>query len=103
MDEPTAVRLPRAGQRFQNLHQSNLARQVTLFCRSLRGCVVLTRRLSSNFLKTVSSDLIPDRGARRPTMRDVAAVAGVSLATVSRVVNSSGGVRPDLAEKVNAA
>jgi LacI family transcriptional regulator len=54
-------------------------------------------------LKTVSSELTPDRGARRPTMRDVAAVAGVSLATVSRVVNGSGGVRPDLAEKVHAA
>jgi LacI family transcriptional regulator len=42
-------------------------------------------------------------GQRRPTMRDVAAVAGVSLSTVSRVVNGSPPVRPDLAEKVERA
>ena len=41
--------------------------------------------------------------ARRPTMKDVAAVAGVSLATVSRVVNGSADVRADLAERVNDA
>jgi LacI family transcriptional regulator len=40
---------------------------------------------------------------RRPTMHDVAAVAGVSLSTVSRVVNGHGGVREDLAERVRAA
>jgi LacI family transcriptional regulator, galactose operon repressor len=40
---------------------------------------------------------------RRPTMRDVAAVAGVSLSTVSRVVNGSPPVRADLAEKVQRA
>jgi LacI family transcriptional regulator len=39
----------------------------------------------------------------RPTMRDVARHAGVSLKTVSRVVNGEVGVRPDTAEKVNAA
>jgi LacI family transcriptional regulator len=36
-------------------------------------------------------------------MHDVAAVAGVSLSTVSRVVNGHGGVREDLAERVRAA
>jgi LacI family transcriptional regulator len=36
-------------------------------------------------------------------MKEVAALAGVSLATVSRVVNSDGKVRPDLAEKVREA
>jgi LacI family transcriptional regulator len=41
--------------------------------------------------------------ARRPTMRDVAAVAGVSLSTVSRVVNGHGAVRADLAERVRNA
>jgi LacI family transcriptional regulator len=41
--------------------------------------------------------------ARRPTMKEVAAVAGVSLSTVSRVVNGGPSVRPDLAEKVHAA
>jgi LacI family transcriptional regulator len=41
--------------------------------------------------------------ARRPTMHDVAAVAGVSLSTVSRVVNGQGAVRADLAERVRNA
>jgi LacI family transcriptional regulator len=36
-------------------------------------------------------------------MRDVARHAGVSLKTVSRVVNGENGVRPDTAAKVNAA
>lgn len=43
------------------------------------------------------------QAARRPTMKDVAAVAGVSLATVSRVVNGSEDVRADLATRVNDA
>jgi LacI family transcriptional regulator len=36
-------------------------------------------------------------------MREVAALAGVSLSTVSRVVNGGAGVRQDLAERVRAA
>src|SRR6185503_5561943 len=40
---------------------------------------------------------------RRPTMKEVAAVAGVSLATVSRVVNGGPTVRADLAERVQRA
>ncbi|HET8893976.1 MAG TPA: LacI family DNA-binding transcriptional regulator [Gaiellaceae bacterium] len=40
---------------------------------------------------------------RRPTMLDVAALAGVGLKTVSRVVNSEPGVRPELAARVRAA
>ena len=39
----------------------------------------------------------------RPTMRDVASTAGVSLKTVSRVVNSEDGVRPATAARVEAA
>ena len=42
-------------------------------------------------------------GSRRPTMKEVATLAGVSLATVSRVVNGDGKVRPDLAERVREA
>ncbi|MFI0453059.1 LacI family DNA-binding transcriptional regulator [Actinomadura sp. 6N118] len=42
-------------------------------------------------------------GDRRPTMRDVAAAAGVSLKTVSRVVNGEDFVRPDTAERVHDA
>jgi LacI family transcriptional regulator len=40
---------------------------------------------------------------RRPTMKQVAALAGVSLATVSRVVNGGPRVRADLAARVNEA
>ncbi len=41
--------------------------------------------------------------AGRPTMKDVAARAGVGLKTVSRVVNGETGVTPDTAERVRAA
>src|SRR5918911_5207917 len=41
--------------------------------------------------------------ARRPTMREVAAVAGVSLSTVSRVVNGGAGVKPELVGRVHEA
>ena len=40
---------------------------------------------------------------RRPTMKDVARVAGVSIATVSRVLSNTGDVRPDLAARVRDA
>ncbi|MFB9720708.1 LacI family DNA-binding transcriptional regulator [Planobispora longispora] len=39
----------------------------------------------------------------RPTMKDVAAAAGVALKTVSRVVNDEPGVSPAMAERVAAA
>lgn len=41
--------------------------------------------------------------SRRPTMRDVAAEAGVSFKTVSRVVNREGGVSPTLVDRVEKA
>lgn len=44
----------------------------------------------------------PQRSARA-TMRDVAALAGVSLKTVSRVVNDEPGVSPELRERVRSA
>jgi LacI family transcriptional regulator len=43
------------------------------------------------------------RDGRRPTLRDVAAVAGVSFKTVSRVVNEEPGVSPELAGRVRQA
>lgn len=44
------------------------------------------------------------RGARdRPTVRDVAQLAGVSFKTVARVINGEPGVRPETAERVMAA
>lgn len=39
----------------------------------------------------------------RPTLKDVAAIAGVSPATVSRVVNARPGVRDEVRERVHAA
>jgi LacI family transcriptional regulator len=47
----------------------------------------------------------PGRGrhGRRPTMVDVARVAGVSLKTVSRVINNAPNVQPELIERVLAA
>lgn len=45
-----------------------------------------------------------ERGSRRrATMRDVAALAGVSIKTVSRVVNAEPGVSVDLVERVESA
>jgi LacI family transcriptional regulator len=43
------------------------------------------------------------RTATRPTMRDVAALAGVSFKTVSRVINGVSTVDPALAARVNSA
>ncbi len=43
------------------------------------------------------------RAGRPPTIRDVAALADVSLATVSRVVNRSGSVAPDTRLRVERA
>jgi LacI family transcriptional regulator len=43
------------------------------------------------------------RGRGRPTMKDVAAHAGVALKTVSRVVNDEPGVTPDKAARVRTS
>jgi LacI family transcriptional regulator len=46
----------------------------------------------------------PDSAGRgRPTMKDVAAHAGVALKTVSRVVNNEPGVAPDMATRVRTS
>lgn len=44
-----------------------------------------------------------DAAPSRPTMKDVAALSGVSIKTVSRVVNDEPGVSPDVVERVLAA
>jgi LacI family transcriptional regulator len=49
------------------------------------------------------TDVIEANGRGRPTMKDVAARAGVALKTVSRVVNDEPGVTPGTAERVRAA
>ncbi|MFC8721039.1 LacI family DNA-binding transcriptional regulator [Kitasatospora sp. NPDC057198] len=49
-----------------------------------------------------SSPTSSTRGAR-PTMKDVAAAAGVGLKTVSRVVNGESGVTAEMAARVQAA
>ena len=45
----------------------------------------------------------PSGDARRPTMHDVADLAGVSLKTVSRVFNHEPNVRPDVRRRVESA
>ena len=42
-------------------------------------------------------------GSRRPCISDIAAEAGVSIATVSRVINASAYVKPDVANAVRQA
>ena len=55
-------------------------------------------------MTTLSNAPTPGEALRsRPTMRDVAALAGVSLKTVSRVVNRESGVSGDLVSKVERA
>lgn len=44
-----------------------------------------------------------NQGLSHPTIRDVAALAGTSLKTVSRVVNGEPGVSPELGERVRIA
>jgi len=62
------------------------------------------RRMSARDSTTLSRSLGKDDMPRaRPTMRDVAALAGVSIKTVSRVVNGEPGVSADLTRRVEQA
>lgn len=47
-----------------------------------------------------AAPLVTGKASRGPSMADVAAVAGVSHQTVSRVLNNKGKVRPDTRERV---
>ena len=49
----------------------------------------------------VTNDELPRR--REPTMRDVAALAGVSVKTVSRVINDQPGAGSEVTERVREA
>ena len=48
-------------------------------------------------------DLTHGRGLRPPTMKDVAAAAGVGLKTVSRFVNGESNINPELRQRIAAA
>jgi LacI family transcriptional regulator len=63
---------------------------------------ILTRQAPTYVDIVREVETFPESG-RRPTMKEVARVADVSLATVSRVVNGSGDVRADLAQRVHDA
>ena len=48
-------------------------------------------------------DALPPASLRQPTIRDVARLAGVSTATVSRILSGVGEARPDTRARVHAA
>jgi len=58
---------------------------------------------SRGVTSTVMGTLSAPPGTRRPTLRDVAARAGVSFKTVSRVVNGEPGVSPGVTARVREA
>src|SRR5260370_10107614 len=73
-------------------------------CQGRNEAVIICRygrTMTSLFSHSVAEASLSQR--RRPTMRDVAALAGVSLKTVSRVVNDEPNVGVALAERVRAA
>jgi LacI family transcriptional regulator len=58
---------------------------------------------SDSFVTSVSDDSSPSVRQRRPTMRDVARLAGVGIKTVSRVINGEPNVSPGTTERVRRA
>jgi LacI family transcriptional regulator len=58
---------------------------------------------SDSFVTSVSGEPRPVLTTRRPTMRDVAELAGVGIKTVSRVVNGEPNVSAQTAERVRRA
>lgn len=69
--------------------------------RGALGAALTTRRVLVRVAR-VSPTTAPG-GARRPTLRDVARLAGVGVKTASRVVTEEGGVSPAKVEAVRAA
>ena len=63
----------------------------------------LTMASVNETISTATTMPAAGRGGRRATMKEVAALAGVSLSTVSRVVNDDPAVRADLVARVRDA
>src|SRR6266498_1767777 len=70
-------------------------------CQEVRDGCTITTALTTKRKTSLSGH--PPAPAQRPTMLDVAALAGVGLKTVSRVVNGEPGVSPSLEAKVRRA
>jgi LacI family transcriptional regulator len=62
-----------------------------------------TSRTVTNTARSTADTTTVSRYGNRPTMKDVAARAGVGLKTVSRVVNGEPGVTPDTERRVQEA
>jgi LacI family transcriptional regulator len=78
------------------MYERNVIWVTTLSMELKQGLTTLSTSTENALLMNVHP-------ARRPTMRDVAQVAGVSLKTVSRVVNAEEGVSEDLVTRVERA
>lgn len=76
---------------------------VVRLARTQVGAGSLARQPSDVAEERPLPEQTPGPGAARPTLEAVAARAGVSRATVSRVVNGGAGVRAPLVEKVHRA
>src|SRR5260370_24794323 len=86
------------------LSNSGICTPVTHRCQGRNEYVIICRygsTMTGLFSRSVAEASLSQR--RRPTMRDVAALAGVSLKTVSRVVNGEPTVGAALPERVRVA
>jgi LacI family transcriptional regulator len=70
-------------------------------CQAAHWGYTISSTLTTKRVTSLSGQ--PPATGRRPTMLDVAALAGVGLKTVSRVVNNEPGVSPTLEAKVRRA
>jgi hypothetical protein len=85
----------------------NRAATAKVFRRQSHACVLTWLPvLALDVLLPYRPDLISftsEAAIPKPTFQNIARLAGVGTATVERVLNGRGGVRPGLAEKVTAA